>query len=219
MGAAAAPGQAANWLAQVLADETLPPPERGDALDRLQGATAVQLGDSDFGFDAKYGLTQNLAADFTFHTDFAQVEADEQQVNLTRFSLSYPEKRDFFLEGRGIFDFARGSGFGGGGGAATVPTMFYSRRIGLNGSHVIPIDIGERVTGKVGPIGIGLMNIQTGDEAISHTPSTNFTVVRLKRDILRRSEIGMIFANRSKSVVADPCDVRADTRAFNCDGA
>jgi hypothetical protein len=171
--------------------------------DRLRTPVLNNDPDAQFGGDVKYGISANLTADVTYNTDFAQVEVDEQQVNLTRFSLSYPEKRDFFLEGRGIFDFARGSGFGSGGGAAAVPTMFYSRRIGLNGSHVIPIDIGERVTGKVGPVGIGLMNIQTGDEAISATPSTNFTVVRVKRDILRRSTIGMIFANRSKSVVAD----------------
>ena len=66
-------------------------------------------GDGDFGVDVKYGLTQNLTADFTYNTDFAQVEVDEQQVNLTRFSLFFPEKREFFLEGRGIFDFGRGA--------------------------------------------------------------------------------------------------------------
>ena len=86
----------------------------------------------------KYGVTANLTADFTINTDFAQVEIDEQQVNLTRFSLFFPEKRDFFLEGRGVFDFARGgAGAQGGGaigseGAADAPYLFYSRRIGLN---------------------------------------------------------------------------------------
>ena len=77
-------------------------------------------GHGEFGVDVKYGITQNLTADFTYNTDFAQVEVDEQQVNLTRFSLFFPEKREFFLEGRGIFNFARGSfgGPGGGGGVA-----------------------------------------------------------------------------------------------------
>ena len=73
-------------------------------------------GDGAFGLDVKYGVTQNLTADFTYNTDFAQVEVDEQQVNLTRFSLFFPEKREFFLESRGTFDFGRGARFGGGGG-------------------------------------------------------------------------------------------------------
>ena len=103
-------------------------------------------GDGDVGFDVKYGLTQNLTADVTYNTDFAQVEVDEQQVNLTRFSLFFPEKREFFLESRGTFDFGRGARFGGGGGGrggtrrpsgggfsggGDVPTIFFSRRIGL----------------------------------------------------------------------------------------
>ena len=90
-------------------------------------------GDGDFGFDVKYVVSQNLTADFTYNTDFAQVEVDEQQVNLTRFSLFFPEKREFFLEGRGIFDFGRGFIFGGlagpgGGGAAWVGGLLWRRR-------------------------------------------------------------------------------------------
>jgi hypothetical protein len=154
--------------------------------------------DADAGLDFKYRLTQNLTADFTLNTDFAQVEVDEQQVNLTRFSLFFPEKREFFLEGRGNFDFARGDGGGGG-----TPTVFFSRRIGLQGGQIVPITAGGRVTGKVGPFDVGLLNIQTGDEATSGAVSTNFTVVRVKRDILRRSTIGGIFTNRSASLVGD----------------
>jgi len=156
--------------------------------------------DANAGFDVKYRLTQNLTADFTVNTDFAQVEVDEQQINLTRFSLFFPEKREFFLEGRGNFDFARGGGGRGSGGA---PTVFFSRRIGLQGGEIIPIRAGGRVTGKVGPFDVGLLNIQTGDEATSGAVSTNFTVVRVKRDILRRSTVGGIFTNRSVSLVGD----------------
>ena len=76
--------------------------------DRLRAPALSNDFDADVGGDVKYGVTANLTADFTVNTDFAQVEIDEQQVNLTRFSLFFPEKRDFFLEGRGIFDFARG---------------------------------------------------------------------------------------------------------------
>ena len=171
--------------------------------DRARGLSNER--DGNVGIDGKYGLTANLTADVTVNTDFAQVEVDEQQVNLTRFALNYPEKRDFFLEGRGTFDFGRGgvvSGGGGGGNSSVTPTLFYSRRIGLNRSRVIPIDVGGRVTGKVGKVGLGLLNIQTGDEPVSATPSTNFTVVRVKRDILRRSSIGGLFTNRSASTVA-----------------
>jgi hypothetical protein len=160
--------------------------------------------DPDFGGDFKYGVTANLTADFTVNTDFAQVEVDEQQVNLTRFNLFFPEKRDFFLEGRGVFDFARGGsstggGQGGDGGGGDTPYLFYSRRIGLNANRVIPITAGGRLTGKVGAYGVGIMNIQADDEDLSGTPDTNFTVVRVKRDILRRSTIGAMFTNRSAS--------------------
>jgi hypothetical protein len=82
----------------------------------------------DFGLDVKYGLSESLTADFTYNTDFAQVEADEQQVNLTRFSLFFPEKREFFLENQGIFAFG---GVATGGQSGETPILFYSRRIGL----------------------------------------------------------------------------------------
>ena len=92
--------------------------------DRLVAPAVDNKGEGDFGIDAKYGITANLTADFTYNTDFAQVEVDEQQVNLTRFSLQLPEKREFFLEGRGIFSFAAfpttGSGGGATGGASTT---------------------------------------------------------------------------------------------------
>ncbi|MGC4084913.1 MAG: DUF5916 domain-containing protein [Vicinamibacterales bacterium] len=156
------------------------------------------------GLDAKVGITANLTADITVNTDFAQVEVDEQQVNLTRFNISFPEKRDFFLEGRGIFDFGRGgptNSLAGASGASNslTPSLFYSRAIGLNAGRVIPLRAGGRVTGKAGKYSIGLLNIETGAEDVSATPATNFTVARLKRDILRRSSVGMMVTNRSES--------------------
>ena len=175
--------------------------------DRIQAPPLGNDLTGALGGDLKYGLTANLTADFTYNTDFAQVEIDEQQVNLTRFNLFFPEKREFFLEGRGLFDFARGGtaagAFGQPGAANTSqPYLFYSRRIGLNGGRVIPIDAGGRLTGKVGKYGVGIMNIQAGDEAASLTEPTNFSVVRVKRDILRRSSIGAMLTNRSRSVAA-----------------
>jgi len=162
--------------------------------------------DGDVGLDVKYGITENLTADFTYNTDFAQVEVDEQQVNLTRFGLFFPEKREFFLEGRGIFQFARGGvggrrpgGSGGVFGGVNAPTLFYSRRIGLQRGRVVPILGGGRVTGKIGQFDVGALSIQTDDEVVASAESTNFTVLRLKRDILRRSTVGGIFTNRSVS--------------------
>lgn len=152
---------------------------------------------TEIGGDIKFAITPNLTADATINTDFAQVEIDEQQVNLTRFSLFFPEKRDFFLEGRGIFDFARGGSGASSSGSGDTPYLFYSRRIGLNNGTVIPISGGGRLTGKLGPYTIGLMNIETAREAVSRTAPTNFTVLRLKRDVLRRSAIGLIATNRS----------------------
>ncbi len=167
--------------------------------DMTTRPSTVNDGSATAGIDGKIGITANMTGDITVNTDFAQVEVDEQQVNLTRFSLLYPEKRDFFLEGRGIFDFARS-------GPATssttlTPQLFYSRRIGLNAGREIPIDVGGRVTGKVGRFGIGAMNIETRDEDLSNTPRTNFSVLRVKRDIFRRSTIGAIVTNRSASTV------------------
>ena len=145
----------------------------------------------DFGIDAKVGLTSGLTADLTYRTDFAQVEADEQQVNLTRFNLFFPEKREFFLENQGIFS------FGGAAGRGNVPSLFYSRRIGLEAGQQVPIEGGGRVSGRVGQFAIGLMNVQT--DGIDEAPGTNFSVARIQRNILRRSSIGAMFTRRSLS--------------------
>ena len=150
------------------------------------------------GLDVKYGVTQSLVADLTVNTDFAQVEADEQQVNLTRFSLFFPEKREFFLENQGLFTFG-GTGAGPFGGGGDTPVLFYSRRIGLDGGRAVPIDVGGRLTGRVGAFSMGILTVQTDDEPASGAQGTNFSVVRLKRDLLRRSSIGALFTRRSVS--------------------
>ena len=145
----------------------------------------------------KYSPTQNLVADFTNNTDFAQVEADEQQVNLTRFSLFFPEKREFFLENRDTFAFG-GVGTGGrGGGARDTPILFYSRRIGLDAGQQVPIVAGGRLTGRVGRFTVGLMDIQTAASSTAGTRSTNFSALRLKRDVLGRSSVGVLATGRS----------------------
>jgi hypothetical protein len=140
------------------------------------------------GFDFKYGLTSSLTADVTVNTDFAQVEEDLQQVNLTRFNIQFPEKRDFFLEGRGIFDFGSGT---------AAPSIFFSRRIGLSRGESVPVIAGGRVTGKVGAFDVGLLNMQTAEKESAEAVSTNFSVIRIRRDILRRSSIGILATNRT----------------------
>ena len=152
----------------------------------------------DVGADFKFGVTDGLTADLTWNTDFAQVEDDETQINLSRFSLFYPEKREFFLEGQGVFDF--------GGrqtqlfrGPTDIPIPFFSRTIGISGGSAVPILGGARLHGRTGAYTMGLMNIQTGEAQGVGAASTNYSAFRLKRDILSRSNIGVIATHRNLS--------------------
>jgi Domain of unknown function (DUF5916)/Carbohydrate family 9 binding domain-like len=171
-------------LGSVSTDRTASPPLSSD-------------GDYNVGGDLKYGITQNLTADLTVNTDFAQVEVDEQQVNLTRFNLFFPEKRDFFLEGAGTFAFAGRASAGLAAGSGDTPYLFFSRRIGLDGGREVPLQVGGRVTGKAGKFTVGALNVQTGDEAAVNVESANHTVLRAKRDILGRSYVGGMFTHRT----------------------
>ena len=161
-----------------------------------QDRTAVSVDSSgfdDYGLDVKYGVASGLNLDLTLNTDFAQVEVDEQQVNLTRFPLFFPEKRDFFLENAGMFSVgARGSGFG------RLADLFFTRRIGLSGGRPVPIFGGARLTGKVGRHNVAAMNITT--QSTSGQPGENFFVGRYSRDILARSKVGGLVV--SKEAVA-----------------
>ena len=157
----------------------------------------------DAGLDLKYGVTPNLTADLTFNTDFAQVEADQEQVNLTRFSLFFPEQRPFFLEGASIFDVGIPRA---GPGRPPPILLFYSRQIGLAEGRAIPILGGGKMTGKIGAYGIGILNVLTNkfeddetgipEEDMFTEPRTNYSVVRVNRDILAGSTVGGIFINK-----------------------
>ena len=161
---------------------------------------------ADVGFDLKYGLTKSLIADFTYNTDFAQVEEDQQQVNLTRFSLFFPEKRDFFLEGQQHLHVRCGSA------ARRWILSSGRRRSELDADHVLqpphrahrkggvdPIIVGGRVTGRAGAYRIGALNIQTdGIEGV--VDPTNFSVLRVRRDVLGRSNVGAMATYRNSSV-------------------
>ncbi len=126
----------------------------------------------DLGLDLKYNVTDNLTLDFSLNTDFAQVEADDQQINLTRFSLFFPEKRRFFLERASIFDFR----FDGSN------RLFYTRRIGLNDGDPVRILAGGRLVGRINDWDVGVLNVQTGAE--SQHPAENFGVFRLRRQVV-----------------------------------
>jgi len=168
-------------------------------IQKLRSATKFK--DYDGGVDAKYGLTPSLTLDATYRTDFAQVEVDQQQVNLTRFNLFFPEKRDFFLENAGTFNFGVPSG--GAGSSNLVP--FFSRTIGLSGGTPVPIVGGARVSGKVGKYDMGFLAMKTesliaGSRSI---PANSYLVSRVKRTFSTSSWIGGIVTNRDSTVPGD----------------
>ena len=150
---------------------------------------------SQVGGDVKIGLNQSLTLDLTVRTDFAQAEVDDQQVNLTRFSLFFPEKRAFFLENAGAFSV----------GSGRSAELFFSRRIGLQSGQEVPIQAGARLTGRVGEFQIGALNIQTDDLRLADpetglvetiSPANNFGVVRAFREFGNRTQLGGIFVSR-----------------------
>lgn len=138
------------------------------------------------GLDVKYNINSNLTLDLTANTDFAQVEADDQQVNLTRYSLFFPEKRMFFQERSSIFDFSLGG---------RSDNLFYSRNIGIAGREQIRLLGGARLTGRVGKWDVGLMDMQTAEH--ESTPGENFGVLRMRRQVINEnSYVGGIFTSR-----------------------
>jgi hypothetical protein len=162
----------------------------------LNAAQRLQGDDFDLkpelGFDVKYAVGTQSTFDLTVNTDFAQVEADEQQINLTRFSLFFPEKREFFLENAGIFGFGRSRV----GGYRTDLIPFFTRRIGLSQDRrLVPILGGARFSGRAGRNSFGLLSMQTDD--IFGVPSTNYSVMRARRDLLQKSDVGFLFVNKA----------------------
>jgi hypothetical protein len=165
--------------------------------DQMQTVRSLdRFDDYDGGVDVKYSLTPSMTLDATYRTDFAQVEADQQQVNLTRFNLFFPEKRDFFLENSGTFNF--------GPGGNLLP--FFSRRIGLTQSGTqIPIVGGARLSGQMGQYDFGFLAMKTESAATpqGQVPSNSFTVGRIKRNLLRTSWVGAIVTNRDSTTPGD----------------
>ena len=181
---------------------------RSDAVDTSVSATG------NVGGDLKYGIRPGLTLDLTYNTDFAQVEVDQQQVNLDRFSLFFPEKRPFFLENAGAFTVSRS-----GGAAMNDPAqteLFFSRRIGIAaGGQAIPILGGARLSGKVtDTVTVGVMTMQT--DAVGESPANNVGVARVRRDLPNRSSIGALFVNRQAT--GRRADDHDYNRTYSADG-
>ena len=178
----------------------------GEALRRTDDTKTTALGD--FGADLKYSITPSVTLDLTYNTDFAQVEVDDQQVNLDRFNLFFPEKRAFFLENAGLFSV----------GQPGQLEVFFSRRIGIGESGgQIPILGGGRLSGKVGNnTNVGFLNIQTESVNATGTPSNNFTVARVRQDFQNRSNVGAMFVNRGG--IGNLAGERDYNRSYAVDG-
>ena len=139
----------------------------------------------DFGMDAKVGVGSGMTLDLTYNTDFAQVEADEQQINLDRFSLFFPEKRSFFLENAGLFSVGEGGSFWG-----PDIEMFFSRRIGIGeGGAQVPILGGGRITGSFSGMKVGALSMRT-DAVEDVTEENHYSVMRLKKELPNRTYFG-----------------------------
>jgi hypothetical protein len=181
----------------------------GSASELQTPTGSVSDEEGDVGLDIKWGITRSMTLDLTYNTDFAEAEVDDQQINLTRFSLFFPEKRDFFLENAGIFEF--------GSSPPGTPFLkpFFSRRIGVSPlGTVVPIDWGARLTGRAGPWSIGLLDAQTSSydlQPFGEQPEDNWGVVRIKRNLGQRSNVGFIATNRDQDGVGT-------NRVFGVDG-
>ena len=153
---------------------------------RGEGRWRGSVETGDVGVDLKYSVTPSLTLDATYNTDFAQVEVDDQQINLDRFNLFFPEKRPFFLENAGLFSV----------GMSGEAEVFFSRAIGIGpDGGTIPIIAGGRLSGRVaGNTSVGILNMQT--QEVRGLPANNFSVARVQRELPNRSAVGAIFVNR-----------------------
>jgi hypothetical protein len=165
--------------------------------DHSPAVDAGWAGDAKVGMDVTYSLTPSLRAAVTVNTDFAEVEVDQRRVNLTRFPLRFPEQRDFFLEGSGVFSF-------------NWADPFFSRRIGLVQGQEVPIRYGARLGGQTGRYELGFYQVRTGRTTLGGPevggqlwPSEDFTVARVKRSLFQQSHVGTIYTRRSSDLDSD----------------
>ena len=159
------------------------------SLDRTGGGDSDLIGDP--GVDAFYKITPNLTLSLTLNTDFAETEVDERQINLTRFPLFFPERRDFFLQDAGLFSFGGGTG----------PLPFFSRTIGLSDGMVVPLIAGAKLTGRVGDYNVGVLDVQTDESDIAG--GENLFVTRISKNVGEQSSIGAILTNGNPAGTGD----------------
>jgi len=152
------------------------------ALARYNSASGADQS-GDVGVDIKYNITPQLEGILTVNPDFAEAEVEEGQVNLGRFSLFFPEKRPFFLEGSNLFEFGHGQNIGDDGNLSTQFVPYFSRRIGLVEGQIVPIDAGAKLIGHAGDFSIGALTVETSDTAVAS--ATNLTVARAAYDVTR----------------------------------
>lgn len=158
-------------------------------------------GDTDFdvGGDVSFRLTPNLTFTLTYNTDFAETEVDSRRVNLTRFPLFFPEKRDFFLQDSGIFNF---------GGIRSSPLPFFSRRIGIVGGREVDLEVGAKLTGRVDDVNIGLLTVRTGE--VRDVEAKWLTVGRVQTNVGEESTLGAIVTNGNPQANEENTLVGAD---------
>ena len=154
---------------------------------------------ADGGLDVKWGITPQATLDLTWRTDFSQADVDQQQINLTRFPLFFPEQRDFFLENSGIFTLGDVTAPGGPRSGTSLRdfTLFHSRTIGLKSGQPVPLFGGARLTGRASAFEFGLLNVQS--RRFEEDPAENFTAMRVRRNFLGNSDIGFLFTNRMET--------------------
>ncbi len=165
-------------------------------------ATGVDLATADTGFagdaggDVKWGITPQTTLDLTFRTDFSDADVDQEQLNLTRFPLFFPEQREFFLENSGTFTFGDVTAPGAPRSGASLRdfTLFHSRTIGLRSGRPVPLVSGARLTGRAEAMEFGVLDVQS--QSFEGAPAENFSVARLRRNFLRNSDVGLLVTNR-----------------------
>jgi len=166
------------------------------------GSTPVSIDTgygADAGADVKWGITPRTTLDLTFRTDFSDADVDQEQVNLTRFPLFFPELREFFLENSGTFTFGDVAAPGAPRSGASLRdfTLFHSRTIGLKSGRPVPLVGGARLTGRAEGMEFGVLDVQS--EAFEGAPAENFSVARLRRNFLRNSDLGILVTNRQST--------------------
>ena len=165
-------------------------------------ATGLNLASADTGYegdaggDVKWGITPQATLDLTIRTDFSDADVDQEQVNLTRFPLFFPEQREFFLENSGTFVFGDVTAPGAPRSGASLRdfTLFHSRTIGLKSGRPVPLVGGARLTGRAEGMEFGILDVQS--ESFEGAPAENFSVARLRRNFLRSSDVGFLVTNR-----------------------